>query len=145
MGFIWALIGHYWVLEALSRSTTGGWISLAGLAQQLGVNAAALGPRRPRCGCLASPAAVGVGTVGEIGKKPNPIVSDHASRSHNIPPILTVDGIIIATLQYKRKQPIRKRAQLTWCAPPNLNVDLLMMAQSREDNIEIRGVGVRPQ
>ena len=42
--------------------------------------------------------------MGEIGKKPNPIVSDHASRSHNIPPILTVDGIIIATLQHKSKQ-----------------------------------------
>ena len=83
--------------------------------------------------------------MGKFSKKPNPVVLDRTYRSHNIPPILTVDGIIIATLQYKRKQPIRKRAQLTWCAPPNLNVDSLMMAQSREDNIEIRGVGVRPQ
>ena len=86
-----------------------------------------------------------MGSVGKTGKDPNPTVLDRTSRSHNIAPIPTVDGIIIATLQYKRKQPIRKRAQLTWCAPPNLNVDLLMMAQSREDNIEIRGVGVRPQ
>ena len=50
MGSIWALFGLYlgsnWALlgtGGLSLSTTGEWISLAGLAQQLGVSAAALG------------------------------------------------------------------------------------------------------
>ena len=60
--------------------------------------------------------------MGEIGKKPNPIVSDHASRSHNIPPILTVDGIIIATLQHKSKQPNGRRANLPWTRTPQISM-----------------------
>ena len=66
--------------------------------------------------------------MGEIGKKPNPIVSDHASRSHNIPPILTVDGIIIATLQHKSKQTAEGQTS-HGRAPPNHVMMVLMTSQ----------------